>query len=157
MPNLNESDLLQEYKDAVKENYPVMDVYILSRLPEGAVKNEPPRIGDVTISEDGANNDQIMADVTDPDSDIAGAEIKVSHRENGGEIVDLDDRQPFGGCSYNIYNGEFEAYTQKYNDCHSSFQRRRGYVSAPACSCASRRYALPAAGSQRSCARAGSP
>jgi hypothetical protein len=88
LTGLNQSELLQEYRNVVQENYPIMAAYIFSRLPEGIMRNEPPHIGDITISEVPVNNDMIVANVTDPGGDMAIEEFKVSHQENGQVAVD---------------------------------------------------------------------
>ena len=113
LTGLNQSELLQEYRNAVQENYPIMAAYILSRLPDGAVQSEPSHISDITVSEVPVNNGMIVANVTDPGGDMAIEEFKVSHQENGEVVVDREDRMPTGGIYYNYDTGEFEGYTRQ--------------------------------------------
>ena len=127
---MGQSELLQKYEEAVKENYPVMAAYILGRLPQGTVPNEPPHIADVNISKDPANQGAVVvANITDPDGDMEAAEFKVLHREeNGKAVVDQDDRRPFGGCFYNFYTGGFDAYAQAYTDNFGPLVSGRDYL-----------------------------
>jgi len=122
---MGQSELLHEYEEAVQENYPVMAAYILGRLPQGTVPNEPPHIVDVNIP---ANQAVVVANITDSDGDMEAAEFKVLHRENGRAVVDQDGRRPFGGCFYKYYTGGFDAYTQQYTDNFGPLVSGRDYL-----------------------------
>lgn len=124
---MGQSELLQEYKEAVQENYPVMAAYILSRLPMGVVPDEPPHIGDITISEQPENQAMVVANVTDPDGDMAISDFTISYDENGKMVVEREDRMPFGGIFYNYYTDVFEAYTQQFIDDFGPLVSGRDY------------------------------
>ena len=108
LPGMSRDELLQEYNKAVQNKYPVLAAYISGLIPGFSIKSVPPHIGQVTVTPwPEAGCTKVSLQVSEPSADITSLTLKVSHLEQGQEVIDHESQQAFGGCSYNYATGMF--------------------------------------------------
>ena len=101
---LGREELLREYESALNSGDPIVTTYILGRLPPGAVENLPPYIDYFAVVNGNAGYFDVTGEVEDPNGDLVWWELKVSHSENGKEIIDEYSRSTY--FSYDNYDRE---------------------------------------------------
>ena len=101
LPGMSRDELLKD-NQAVQDKYPVLAAYISGLIPGFSIKSVPPHIGQVTVTPwPEAGCTKVSLQVSEPSADLTTLTLKVSHLENGQEVIDHEGQQAFGGCSYN--------------------------------------------------------
>ncbi|OPX90112.1 MAG: hypothetical protein A4E53_01327 [Pelotomaculum sp. PtaB.Bin104] len=95
-----EAEIRAVYNAAVAANDPFTAQFVASRLPAGAIKQEPPTISAVEVKNESGDFYRVSAKVRDPNADFTFWEIRVIREENGKKIIDLSDRRRFLQATY---------------------------------------------------------
>lgn len=98
LDKLSQEELLSYYNKYISDRKTVIAKYIMSKMPEGVIPEGGPVIKDLSIEgdENTSNSYRVNGKFEDVNGDFVSASLKVSHIENGQEVVDYNEVYTIG-------------------------------------------------------------
>lgn len=91
-PGLDPRELLKIYDQAVAAGDPIKATVARSFIPADLLPERPPALGRIEVTPGGDKSwKMVRVPYSDPDGDLAGLLVRVSHEERGKKVVDWED------------------------------------------------------------------